>query len=81
VALEAIRGERTLHALAAESGVHPVQITQWKKVVLEEVPKLFARRRGAKSTEEAALQAALDQQIGQLNVEVDWLKKNVGHLR
>jgi transposase len=37
VALEALRGERTIHALAAEYGVHPVQITQWKKIVLEEV--------------------------------------------
>jgi putative transposase len=32
VALEAIRGERTVHELAAEYGVHPVQITQWKKM-------------------------------------------------
>ena len=37
VALEALRGERTINELAAEYGVHPVQITQWKKVVLEEV--------------------------------------------
>jgi transposase InsO family protein len=37
VALEALRGERTIHELAAEYGVHPVQITQWKNVVLEEV--------------------------------------------
>jgi transposase-like protein len=81
VALEAIRGERTLNELAAEYGVHPVQITQWKKVVLEEVPKLFSSRRGAKSKEEEALKAALYQQIGQLKVELDWLKKKVGHLR
>jgi transposase-like protein len=80
VALEAIRGERTINELAAEYGVHPVQITQWKKVVLEEVPKLFASRHGAKSKEEEALKAALYQQIGQLKVELDWLKKKVGHL-
>jgi len=35
VALEAIRGERTINELATEYGVHPVQITQWKKVLLE----------------------------------------------
>jgi transposase-like protein len=81
VALEAIRGERTINELAAGYGVHPVQITQWKKVVLEEVPKLFSSRRGAKSKEEEALKAALYQQIGQLKVELDWLKKKVGHLR
>jgi transposase-like protein len=81
VALEAIRGERTINELAAEYGVHPVQITQWKKVVVEEVPKLLSSRRGAKPREEEALKAALYQQIGQLKVELDWLKKKVGYLR
>jgi len=81
VALEALRGERTINELAAEYGVHPVQITHWKKVVLEEAPTLFSRRRGAQSKEEDALKAALYQQIGQLKVELDWLKKKVGHLR
>ena len=78
VALEAIRGERTVNELAAEYGVHPVQITQWKKVALEELPKIFSSRRGAKHKEEEALKAALYQQIGQLKVELDWLKKKVG---
>ena len=55
-------------------------ITQWKTVVLEEVPKVFSSRRGAKSQEEEALKAALYQQIGPLKVALDWLKKNVGHL-
>jgi len=59
VALEALRGERTIHELAAEYGVHPVPITQWKNVLLEEVPKLFSSRRGAKPKAEDALQAAL----------------------
>jgi transposase-like protein len=76
VALEAIRGERTLNELATEYGVHPVQITQWKRLALEELPKIFSHRRGAKSKEEEALQSALYQQIGQLKVELDWLKKN-----
>jgi putative transposase len=66
--------------LAAEYGVHPVQITQWKKVVLDQVPKLFSSRRGANAKAEDALKAALYQQIGQLKVELDWLKKKVGHL-
>ena len=53
VALEAIRGERTINELAGEYGVHPVQITQWKEVVLEAVPQLFSSRRGAAAKEEA----------------------------
>jgi putative transposase len=47
-------------------------------VVLEEVPQVFSSRRGAKSKEEDALKAALYQQIGQLKVELDWLKKKLG---
>jgi transposase len=81
VAVEAIRWDRTMNELATEYGVHPVQITQWKKVVLEALPKLFASRRGATPKEEEALKAALYQQIGQLKVELDWLKKKVGYLR
>jgi transposase-like protein len=79
VALEAIRGERTVNELAAEYGVHPVQITQWKKVVLDELPQIFSSRHGARHKAEEALKAALYQQIGQLKVELDWLKKKAGH--
>jgi len=59
VVLEALRGERTLNELAAEYGVHPLQITQWKRVALEALPKLLSSRRGTKSTDEEALKAAL----------------------
>ena len=76
VAFEAFRGEKTLQELAAAYGVHPVQIAQWKKMALEELPKLFSSRRGTKQKEEEALKAVLYQQIGQLKVELDWLKKS-----
>jgi transposase-like protein len=78
VVLEALRGERTINEIAADCGVHPLQITQWKKVALEALPQLLSSRRGTKPTEEEALKAALYQQIGQLKVELDWLKKKVG---
>ncbi len=81
VVLEALRGERTINELAAEYGVHPMQITQWKRVALEELPEVLSNRHGTKSKDEEALKAALYQQIGQLKVELDWLKKKVGHLR
>ena len=81
VALEAIRGERTLQELAAAYGVHPVQIAPWKKVAREELPQMCSNRRGTTPTEEAALKAALYQQIGPLKVELDWLKKTVGLAR
>ena len=59
VVLEALRGERTINELAAAYGVHPMQITQWKRVALEELPKLLSSRRGTKSKDEEALKAAL----------------------
>jgi putative transposase len=76
VVLEALRGERTLNEIAADYGVHPLQITQWKKLALEALPEVLSSRRGHQSKEEEALKAALYQQIGPLKVELDWLKKS-----
>jgi transposase-like protein len=58
VVLAALRGERTINELAAEYGVHPMQITQWKRVAWEELPKVWSTRRGAKAKDEEALKAA-----------------------
>ena len=77
VALEAIKGQKTTNELASEYGVHPTQIAQWKKQVLEELPQLFSSRREKAEQAEEELKAALYQQIGQLKVELDWLKKKV----
>lgn len=68
VALAAIRGEKTVNALASEYGVPPVQISQWKRAVQDEVPRILASRRGRREQEEEALQAAFYQQIGQRKV-------------
>lgn len=75
VVLEAIKGMRTVNEIAVEYGVHPVQITKWKKQALAELPKLFSRRRDESAQAEEALKARLYQQIGQLKVELDWVKK------
>jgi hypothetical protein len=79
--LEALRGERMLNEIAADYRVHRRQITQWKKVALERWPRLLSNRRGTKGKEEEALKAALYQQSGQSKVDLDWLKKKVGHVR
>ena len=81
VALEAIRGERTVNEIAADYGVHPVQIPQWKRIALDALPDIFSRRRGAKQKDEETLKAAVYQQIGHLKVELDWLKKKGGLVR
>lgn len=77
VALEAIKGQKTTNELASDYGVHPTQIAQWKKQVLEELPQLFSSRREKAEQAEEELKAALYQQIGQLKVELAWLKKKV----
>lgn len=77
VALEAIRGQRTTNEIAGTYEVHPVQVSQWKKQVLAELPQLFSKRRAKAAQEEEALRAQLYQQIGQLKVELDWLKKKL----
>jgi transposase-like protein len=78
MAIEALKGEKTLNELASEYGVHPTQITQWKKPFESEGPRLFAARLGKQEQAEEALKAQLYQQIGQLKVELAWLKKKAG---
>jgi len=75
VALEAIKGERTIAEIASESGVHPNQIAKWKKQLLEEAPEIFSHGRKHTKRKTEDLESELYKQIGQLKVELDWLKK------
>lgn len=75
VALESLKGERTIAQIAAEYGVHPNQIRQWRQKLLEELPQLFSDRRRSLEKDGETLQDELYRQIGQLKVELDWLKK------
>lgn len=75
VGLEAIRGTKTTNELASEYEVHPTQIAEWKKMILERIPEIFSNRGKEKHRDEEALIATLYQQIGQLKVELDWVKK------
>ncbi len=75
VALEAVKGEKTIAQLAGEFGVHPNQIGRWKTELLENLPGLFSDRRKLKDKDREETEAELYRQIGQLKVELDWLKK------
>lgn len=78
VALAAAKGDKTVAELAGEYQVHPNQITQWKKQLFESLPEIFSRRRRNQQREQEELMDQLYQQIGQLKVELDWLKKKSG---
>jgi len=79
-ALEAIKGQKTMAEIASIYGVHANQISKWKKKVLTELPGIFSRKSERDKKEGENLQAELYQQIGQLKVELDWLKKKSGLL-
>ena len=75
VALEAIKGEKTIAQIAGEHGVHPNQIGQWKKRLLKDLPGVFSGKRKKEEKDRSELEDELYRQIGQLKVELDWLKK------
>ena len=78
IALEALKGERTIAEIASEHGIHPNQITQWKQQLLEGLPEIFERKKstGAKS-EDNRERDELYRQIGKMKIEIDWLKKKL----
>jgi transposase-like protein len=77
VALEAAKQTKTIAELAKTFQVHPIQISQWKKQLLDGAESLFRDGRRRDHDEGQALQAELYERIGRLNVEVEWLKKSV----
>ncbi len=79
VAIAAIKGQETINEIASRYDVHPNLVSLWKKQAQEELPGVFADRRARDARDEEELRNRLYQQIGQLKVELDWMKKKVGH--
>lgn len=78
VALDALKGHKTVAELASEYGVHPNQIGTWKKQLMGSASDIFSRGRDHEAESHEAEKDRLYRQIGKLQVEVDWLKKTVG---
>src|SRR5512142_1037697 len=76
VALEAAKQTRTLAELSGAFQVHSVQISQWKKQLLDGIESLFRDGRRRDHDQSQAIQAELYEQIGRLKMEVEWLKKS-----
>ena len=77
LALEAAKQTRTVAELAKAYQVHPVQISQWKKQLLDGAESLFRDGRRRDHDDALVRQAELFEQIGRLNMEVEWLKKRL----
>jgi len=78
VALAALRGDLTINEVAAKYEVHANQVSVWKKQLLEAAKDFFSDGRIHRKKDDEELVARLYQEIGQLKVELDWLKKKVG---
>jgi transposase-like protein len=74
VALEAVKERQTAAQIARHFGVHPTQVNQWKRKLLDDAPGLFERENGSRRSE-AFETEQLYEQIGRLKMELDWLKK------
>ena len=78
VALEAIKGQRTVQEIASHYEVHPTLVTHWKTQLLEGAAEIFSNGKRVAADADEELKGELYQQIGKLQVEVDWLKKKSG---
>ena len=82
VVIESLRERKTLSEICKEYDLHPNQISDWKKMVLDELPSLFEKGENRSNKSQVidieAITSPLFQQIGQLKVELDYLKKKCG---
>jgi transposase-like protein len=77
VALEAIKGEKTLAELSCKYSIHRTMIQKWKTEALAGLTNTFSNKSGREKKDEKELISELYRQIGKLKVENDWLKKIV----
>lgn len=75
VALEALAGEKTIHEIAAKHQVHPTQVTQWRRQLIDQAAEVFGK---GSSKNEADDRDTLLAKIGQLTVEKDFLSRVLG---
>ena len=77
VVIEALQGVKTINQIASDYEVHPVQVSKWKKEFMEQGPEVFKTGKDPETESLRKERDNLHKKIGQLTIEVDWLKKKV----
>ena len=77
IVIEAIKGQRQISEIAAEFNVHPNQITNWKKLFLDNGPSVFSKKVDSRIEDMEEKEEDLYKKIGEQQVELDFLKKNI----
>ncbi len=75
IALEALKGNLTQSQITSKYGVHATQISSWRKQLLDGIPDIFSDRKQEKDKTQTELIEELYKNIGQLKIELDWMKK------
>ena len=75
VGLEALKGIKTIAEIAKDYQVHPTQVSQWKTILQERLPEVFTRGPTAEVKQAEREVARLHEKVGELTMELDWLKK------
>src|SRR2546430_17646848 len=78
VALEALKGLKTVHERASTYGVHPTQSAHWQHRLQQAMAEIFSARRAKREHDQEAFEAPVSQQSGPLKVALDWRKKKAG---
>lgn len=81
VVVEVLKNQKTIAEIAGEYGIHPNQITQWKKQAMEKLPGILSCSQGKKERAVQEREEELYKEIGKLKVENEWLKKKSGILQ
>jgi transposase-like protein len=77
IALETVKGLRTINQISSEYEVHPTQISVWKKQLIDCLPELFTDKRNLENKSKDELIERLYKIVGQRDIELDWLKKKL----
>jgi transposase-like protein len=78
VVFELLQGTETLSEISSKYGVHPGQLAKWRKAFLEKAPEIFSDKVGSRERVRDEVESELYKKIGQLQVELDYLKKKSG---